>query len=158
VTLVDKGVSFDTGALDIKPESAMALMKKDMGGAAAALALAFMIMDAELPVRLRAIIPIVENAISASAMGPGDIFRSRKGFSIEIGDTDGEGRLILADALALADEEAPGFRHFYRCGARRPRPRFATLLHNGRNACRRHRADRHRCSRSGLAAAVVGTL
>jgi leucyl aminopeptidase len=107
VTVVGKGVCFDSGGLDIKPESAMKLMKKDMGGAAAALALAFMIMDAGLPVRLRVIIPIVENAISGSAMRPGDIYKSRKGLTVEIGNTDAEGRLILADALALADEEAP---------------------------------------------------
>jgi leucyl aminopeptidase len=107
VTLVGKGVSFDTGGLDIKPESAMLIMKKDMGGAATALALAHMIMDAGLPVRLRVILPIVENAISANAMRPGDIYPSRKGLSVEIGNTDAEGRLILADALALGDEEAP---------------------------------------------------
>jgi leucyl aminopeptidase len=107
VTLVGKGVCFDTGGLDIKPESGMLLMKKDMGGAATALALAHMIMDAGLPVRLRVILPIVENAISSNAMRPGDIYPSRKGFSIEIGNTDAEGRLILADGLALGDEEAP---------------------------------------------------
>jgi leucyl aminopeptidase len=107
VTLVGKGVCFDSGGLDIKPESAMQLMKKDMGGAATALALASMIMDARLPVRLRIIIPIVENAISGNAMRPGDIYKSRKGLTVEIGNTDAEGRLILADALALADEEAP---------------------------------------------------
>ena len=107
VTLVGKGVCFDTGGLDIKPESAMLLMKKDMGGAATALALAQMIMGAALPVRLRVLLPIVENAISSNAMRPGDIYPSRKGLSIEIGNTDAEGRLILADALALADEEAP---------------------------------------------------
>src|SRR4029450_1042279 len=86
---------------------AMQLMKKDMGGAAAALALAFMVMDAGLPVRLRVIIPIVENAISGNAMRPGDVYKSRKGLTVEIGNTDAEGRLILADALALADEEEP---------------------------------------------------
>jgi len=107
VTLVGKGVCFDSGGLDIKPESAMKLMKKDMGGAAAALALAFMVMDAGLPIRLRVVIPIVENAISGSAMRPGDIYKSRKGLTVEIGNTDAEGRLILADGLALADEEAP---------------------------------------------------
>jgi leucyl aminopeptidase len=107
VTLVGKGVCFDTGGLDIKPESAMFLMKKDMGGAATALALAQMIMGAALPVRMRVLLPIVENAISSNAMRPGDIYPSRKGISIEIGNTDAEGRLILADALALADEEAP---------------------------------------------------
>ena len=107
VTLVGKGVCFDTGGLDIKPEAAMLLMKKDMGGAAAAFALASMIMDARLPVRLRVLVPIVENAISAAAFRPGDVLRSRKGPTVEVGNTDAEGRLILADALALADEEAP---------------------------------------------------
>lgn len=107
ITLVGKGVCFDTGGLDIKPESAMALMKKDMAGAATALGLADMIMDAKLAVRLRVLLPIVENAISGSAFRPGDIYPSRKGPTVEIGNTDAEGRLILADALALADEEAP---------------------------------------------------
>jgi leucyl aminopeptidase len=107
VTLVGKGVCFDSGGLDIKPESAMQLMKKDMGGAATALALASMIAEARLPVRARVIIPIVENAISGNAMRPGDIYKSRKGLTVEIGNTDAEGRLILADALALADEEEP---------------------------------------------------
>jgi leucyl aminopeptidase len=107
VTLIGKGVTFDTGGLDIKPASAMELMKKDMGGAAAALALARMIMARKLDLRLRVLIPIVENSISATAFRPGDILRSRKGLTVEIGNTDAEGRLILADALALADEEAP---------------------------------------------------
>ena len=107
VTLVGKGVTFDTGGLDIKPASGMELMKKDMGGAAAALALAHMIMEARLDVRLRVIVPIVENSISAEAFRPGDVLKSRQGLTIEIGNTDAEGRLILADALALADEEAP---------------------------------------------------
>lgn len=107
VTLVGKGVVFDTGGLDIKPDTGMLLMKKDMGGAANALALATLIMGAKLPVRLRLIVPAVENAISGRAFRPGDIFKSRKGLTVEIGNTDAEGRLILADALALADEEAP---------------------------------------------------
>ena len=107
VTLVGKGVTFDTGGLDIKPESGMALMKKDMGGAASALALAHMVMDAGLNVRLRVLLPVVENAISAPAFRPGDVYRSRKGVTVEIGNTDAEGRLILADALALACEERP---------------------------------------------------
>jgi leucyl aminopeptidase len=107
VTLVGKGVCFDTGGLDIKPEAAMLLMKKDMGGAAAALALAHMIMDANLALRLRVLLPVVENSIAGNAMRPGDIYPSRKGLTVEIGNTDAEGRLILADALALADEEAP---------------------------------------------------
>ncbi len=108
VTLVGKGVCFDTGGLDIKPSSGMLLMKKDMGGAANALGLAHMIMARALPVRLRVLIPAVENAISGSAFRPGDILPSRKGLSVEIGNTDAEGRLVLADALAFADEEAPG--------------------------------------------------
>ncbi|RCS25030.1 leucyl aminopeptidase family protein [Phyllobacterium salinisoli] len=107
VTLVGKGVCFDTGGLDIKPSSGMLLMKKDMGGAANVLGLAHMVMDAKLPVRLRVLIPAVENAIAGNAFRPGDILVSRKGISVEIGNTDAEGRLVLADALALADEEAP---------------------------------------------------
>ena len=107
VTLVGKGVAFDTGGLDLKPSAGMLLMKKDMGGAAAAIAAARMIMLAKLPVRLRLLVPAVENAVSGSSFRPGDVLPSRKGLSVEIGNTDAEGRLILADALALADEEAP---------------------------------------------------
>jgi leucyl aminopeptidase len=107
ITLIGKGVCFDTGGLDIKPESGMLNMKKDMGGAATVLALAHMLMDRGTKVRLRVLLPVVENAISGSAFRPRDIYRSRKGLSVEIGNTDAEGRLILADALALADEEAP---------------------------------------------------
>ncbi|HVY19525.1 MAG TPA: leucyl aminopeptidase family protein [Bauldia sp.] len=107
VTLIGKGVVFDTGGLDIKPSSGMLLMKKDMGGAANALALADMIMGAGLKLRLRVLIPAVENAIAGNAFRPGDVFRSRKGLTVEIGNTDAEGRLILADALALAGEEDP---------------------------------------------------
>ena len=107
VTLVGKGVVFDTGGLDIKPASGMELMKKDMGGAAVALTLARLVMAERLNVRLRVLIPIVENAISGPAMRPSDIYRSRKGLTVEIGNTDAEGRLILADALSLAAEEAP---------------------------------------------------
>ena len=107
VTLVGKGVCFDTGGLDIKPSAGMLLMKKDMGGAANVLGLASMIMAQRLPVRLRVLIPAVENSISGNAFRPGDILTSRKGKTVEIGNTDAEGRLVLADALALADEEAP---------------------------------------------------
>ncbi|MDB5649280.1 MAG: Leucyl aminopeptidase [Hyphomicrobiales bacterium] len=107
VTLVGKGVCFDTGGLDIKPSIAMLLMKKDMAGAATALALAHMIMDAKLPVRLRVLVPIVENSIAGNAFRPGDVYPSRKGLNVEIGNTDAEGRLILADALSLAAEENP---------------------------------------------------
>jgi leucyl aminopeptidase len=107
VTLVGKGVCFDTGGLDLKPSSAMLIMKKDMGGAASVLAAAHMIMDRGLKVRLRVLIPAVENSVSGAAFRPLDIYRSRKGAAVEIGNTDAEGRLVLADALALADEEAP---------------------------------------------------
>jgi len=107
VTLVGKGVCFDTGGLDLKSSAGMLTMKKDMGGAAVALAAAAMVMGAKLNLRLRVLIPAVENAVSGDAIRPGDVFKSRKGLSVEIGNTDAEGRLILADALALADEEAP---------------------------------------------------
>ncbi len=107
MTLVGKGVCFDTGGLDIKPDASMLNMKKDMGGAATALALAHMIMAGGLKVRLRVLIPAVENSISGASFRPRDIYTSRKGISVEIGNTDAEGRLILADALTLADEEKP---------------------------------------------------
>ena len=107
VTLVGKGVCFDTGGLDIKPPRYMLLMKKDMGGAAHALGLALMIMKNKLPVRLRVLIPAVENAVSGDAFRPKDVLQSRKGLSVEIGDTDAEGRLVLADALTVACEEKP---------------------------------------------------
>nr|WP_316651453.1 M17 family metallopeptidase [uncultured Gellertiella sp.] len=107
VTLVGKGVCFDTGGLDIKPSSSMLLMKKDMGGAANVLGLALMIMDARLKVDLRVLVPAVENSISANAFRPGDIYRSRKGLTVQIDNTDAEGRLVLADALAYADEDEP---------------------------------------------------
>lgn len=107
VTLVGKGVCFDTGGLDIKPSSGMLLMKKDMGGAATAITAARMIMAAGLNVRLRLLVPIVENAISGNAFRASDVIKSRKGLTVEIGNTDAEGRLILADALALASEEKP---------------------------------------------------
>jgi len=107
VTLVGKGVCFDSGGLDLKPASGMELMKKDMGGAAQVLAVASMIMEANLPVRLRVLIPAVENSVSANAMRPGDVLTTRKGLSIEIGNTDAEGRVVLADALAEASSESP---------------------------------------------------
>jgi leucyl aminopeptidase len=107
ITLVGKGVCFDTGGLDIKPESAMLIMKKDMGGAANVLAAAHMIMGGRLKVRLRVLIPAVENSIAGDAFRPLDVYKSRKGITVEIGNTDAEGRLVLADALALADEETP---------------------------------------------------
>src|SRR5947207_3775230 len=107
LTLVGKGVCFDTGGLDIKPASGMLTMKKDMGGAANVLGLARMIMEAKLKLRLRVLIPAVENSIAGNAFRPGDVLKSRKGLTVEIGNTDAEGRLVLGDALALADEEAP---------------------------------------------------
>lgn len=107
VTLVGKGVTFDTGGLDIKSAAGMLIMKKDMGGAANVLGLAHAIVSAKLRLRLRVLIPVVENAIAGAAFRPGDILKSRKGITVEIGNTDAEGRLILADALALADEQSP---------------------------------------------------
>jgi leucyl aminopeptidase len=107
VALVGKGVCFDSGGLDLKPAASMALMKKDMGGAACALALAQMIMEARLPVRVRVLIPAVENSVSGDSYRPGDVLPSRKGLTVEIGNTDAEGRLVLADALAEADAAEP---------------------------------------------------
>jgi len=107
VAIVGKGVCFDSGGLDLKPASGMRLMKKDMGGAAHALALAWLVASERLPVRLHLLIPAVENAVSGGAIRPGDIVRSRKGLNVEIDNTDAEGRLILADALARAGEEEP---------------------------------------------------
>lgn len=107
VTLVGKGVCFDTGGLNIKPGASMGLMKKDMGGSANVMALAHMVMALKLPVRLRVLVPAVENSISAGAFRPGDILNSRKGLTVEVNNTDAEGRLVLADALAVADEETP---------------------------------------------------
>ena len=107
VTLAGKGVCFDTGGLDIKSASGMILMKKDMGGAAVALGLARVIMALNLPVRLRVLIPAVENSVAGNAYRPSDVIQTRKGITVEIGNTDAEGRVVLCDALALADEEAP---------------------------------------------------
>ena len=107
LTLVGKGVCFDSGGLDIKGAEGMRLMKKDMGGAANALGLAQVVMALELPVRLQVLLPLVENAIAGNAYRPGDVFRTRKGVHIEIGNTDAEGRVILADALAYGAEAAP---------------------------------------------------
>lgn len=107
VTLVGKGICFDTGGLDLKPSSAMLNMKKDMGGAATVLALASMIMALNVQVRLRVLLPTAENSVSGNAFRPRDVIKSRAGTTVEIGNTDAEGRLVLADALALADEEKP---------------------------------------------------
>jgi len=109
VTLVGKGVCFDTGGLNIKPGSSMGLMKKDMGGSATVMGLAHMIMALKLKVRLRVLVPAVENSISAGAFRPQDVLTSRKGLTVEVNNTDAEGRLVLADALAYADEEKPDF-------------------------------------------------
>ena len=107
LTLVGKGVCFDSGGLDLKPGSGMALMKKDMGGAAVALALAHMLMSVKIRAQLRVLVPAVENAISGNAYRPGDVLTTRKGLTVEVGNTDAEGRLVLCDALALADAELP---------------------------------------------------
>jgi leucyl aminopeptidase len=107
LTLVGKGVCFDSGGLDIKPGSGMALMKKDMGGAAVALALAHMLMSVKIRAELRVLVPAVENAISGNAYRPGDVLATHKGLTVEVGNTDAEGRLVLCDALALADAEQP---------------------------------------------------
>ena len=107
ITLVGKGVCFDTGGLNLKPGASMGLMKKDMGGAAAVLGLAHMIMSTSVPIRLRVLIPAVENSVAGNAFRPGDILTSRKGLTVEINNTDAEGRLVLADALALAQEGNP---------------------------------------------------
>jgi leucyl aminopeptidase len=107
ITLVGKGVCFDTGGLDIKPSSSMLLMKKDMGGAASVLGLASMIMDAGLPVTLRVLIPAVENSVSASSFRPGDVLTARNGITVENRNTDAEGRLVLGDALVEAASEDP---------------------------------------------------
>jgi leucyl aminopeptidase len=107
VTLVGKGVCFDSGGLDIKPSSGMALMKKDMGGAAIALSLGHLLMSAQIRAQLRVLVPAVENAISGNAYRPGDVLATRKGLTVEVGNTDAEGRLVLCDALAFADAEHP---------------------------------------------------
>jgi len=109
IAVIGKGVCFDSGGLDLKPSSSMLLMKKDMGGAAHALALARLIIDSVLPVRLHVLVPAVENAVSGNAFRPGDVLRSRAGISVEIGNTDAEGRLILGDALTRAGEDKPEF-------------------------------------------------
>jgi len=107
IAIVGKGVTFDSGGLDIKPSSGMRLMKKDMGGAAHALALADLVMSANLPVHLHLLLPVAENAISGNAFRPGDILKSRKGLTVEIGNTDAEGRLLLGDALTKAGQDNP---------------------------------------------------
>ena len=153
---------FDTGGLDLKPSSAMLIMKKDMGGAANVLALAMMVMDAKLPVRLRVLIPAVENAVAGNAFRPLDIFKSRKGPTVEIGNTDAEGRLVLADALAYADEDKPDILidmgTLTGAARRRARSGFAAVLHQRRNARGRCRHLRGAGERSALAVAVMGAV
>lgn len=107
LTIIGKGVTFDSGGLDIKPSNAMRLMKKDMGGSAHALALAHWIIKEEWPIHLRLLLPIVENSISSTAMRPGDIIQARNGLTVEIDNTDAEGRLILADTISYACEKSP---------------------------------------------------
>ncbi len=107
LTLVGKGVCFDSGGLDLKTAAGMLLMKKDMGGAACVLSLARMIMRARLPVRLRVLVPAVENAVSGDAYRPGDVLRTRRGITVEVGNTDAEGRLVLCDGLAAAGDDSP---------------------------------------------------
>ena len=162
ITLVGKGVCFDTGGLDIKPDTGMLNMKKDMAGAATALALAHMIMARGLKVRLRVIVPAVENSISGTSFRPRDVYVSRKGISVEIGNTDAEGRLILADALALADEDKPALIVDFATltGAARVAlgPDVAAVLHRRRRARWRTDTRGHRRERSDVAHAVVAAL
>ncbi len=162
VTLVGKGVCFDTGGLDIKPDASMLNMKKDMGGAATALALAHMIMSRKLKVRLRVLIPAVENSIAGSSFRPRDIYTSRKGITVEIGNTDAEGRLMLADALALADEDKPELIADFATltGAARVAlgPDVPAFFTDDDRARRRSDELRRRRERSGVAAAVVAAL
>ena len=162
VTIVGKGICFDTGGLDIKPGSAMALMKKDMGGAAAALAFAHLVMRAKLPMRLRVLIPAAENSIAGNAFRPGDVLASRNGMTVEIGNTDAEGRLVLADAISLADEEAPDYlvtiATLTGARARRARARPAAALHRRRGLGRGSARLPARRGRSAMAHAVLGAL
>ena len=162
VTLVGKGICFDTGGLDIKPASAMLIMKKDMGGAAAALALAHMVMAAKLDVRLRVLIPAAENSVAGNAFRPGDVLTSRAGKTVEIGNTDAEGRLVLADALALADEERPDTLVSFATltGAARVAlgPELPPLYTDDDALRRRDRGGRQPGRRSGVAHAVLDRL
>ena len=143
VTLVGKGVTFDNGGLDIKPSSAMRLMKKDMGGAATAIGLAYLVMAQALPVRLRLLIPAAENAISGNAFRPGDVLNTHKGLTVEIDNTDAEGRLLLCDALSIACEEKPEAIFD-----------FATLTGSARSAVGAEIAAMW-CNDDGLAASVA---
>ena len=162
VTIVGKGICFDTGGLDIKPGSAMALMKKDMGGAASALAFAHLVMQAKLPLRLRVLIPAADNSIAGNAFRPGDVLRSRNGMTVEIGNTDAEGRLVLADALEPRRRGGAGLphhhRHAHRRGARRARAGPAAALYRRRRSGGGAARERRKRRRSSLAHAAVGAL
>ncbi len=162
MTLVGKGVCFDTGGLDIKPSAGMLLMKKDMGGAACALGLARLLLAMKAPVQLRVLIPAVENSVGDAAYRPGDVWTSRKGLTVEIGNTDAEGRLVLADALSDADEERPDLlidlATLTGRGAHRARPGSAGPVCEPFGA-RRGGARRGRIGlRSALADAALGGL
>ena len=162
MTLVGKGVCFDTGGLDIKPSSNMLMMKKDMGGAALMLALARCVMALGLPVRLRLLIPAVENSIGGTAFRPGDVLTMRNGSTVEITNTDAEGRLILADALAEADAEEPAL--LLRRGDARPAPPGSRSAPSCRpcsrptTAGRRAPATGQRAARPALAPAAARAL
>ena len=167
MTLVGKGVCFDTGGLDIKPSAGMALMKKDMGGAACALALARLVMEAQLPVRLRVLIPAVENAIAGNAYRPGDVLRTRKGLTVEIGNTDAEGRLVLCDAIALrrrrkaGADDRPGHADRRRAGGARPGTAGGVRHAPGdrrRAAAARSPACATRCGRCRCGAATTTSI
>ena len=144
VTLVGKGVTFDSGGLDMKPSSAMRLMKKDMGGAATAIGLAYLIMAQALPVRLRLLVPAAENAISGNAFRPGDVLDTHKGLTVEIDNTDAEGRLLLCDALSIGCDEAPSLI-----------ADFSTLTGSARSAVGAEIAAMF-CNDDDLAASVAG--
>ncbi len=162
VAIVGKGVCFDSGGLDIKPASGMRLMKKDMGGAAHALALARLVMAERLPVRLHLLIPAVENSVSAAAYRPGDVLGSRKGLKVEIDNTDAEGRLVLGDALAKAGEAEPELIIDFATltGAARVAlgPDLPAMFANDDDAGRRPRSRRQGGDRPDLADAAVGRL
>ena len=161
IAIIGKGVCFDSGGLDIKPAGGMRLMKKDMGGAAHALALARLVIGARLPVRLHLLIPAVENAVSGAAYRPGDVVRSRKGLFVEIDNTDAEGRLVLADAMTKAAEDEPQLMIDFATltGAARIAlgPDLPAFFTND-DTCRRNRALRPRSRRSFVADAAVGRL
>ena len=162
LTLVGKGVCFDTGGLDLKTSSGMQLMKKDMGGAAVTLGLAQVVMALALPVRLRLLIGAVENSVSGSSFRPGDVLRTRKGLTVEVGNTDAEGRLVLADLLAEADRERPALlidcATLDRRRAGRARPGPARAVHPGRRARRRPARRRTQRVRAALAVAAARPL